>query len=211
LCTTGTVSAIAGDSFDGGKKSGLKWFLSNAGSTADFTPRNWGVVTNLPSRPGYAIFAGDPDIGTCAPGGDQSGLQRLESPEITIPAGTTTLRMSFDHWVATEAGFDGGNLKISVNGGVWQLVSAANFIYNPYNATMATAAAGNTSPLAGQPGFTGTDGGSVVGSWGRSIVNLAPYATASDKVKLRFELGNDGCGGIVGWYLDDVQLYRCTP
>jgi Zn-dependent metalloprotease len=210
LCTTGTVSAIAGDSFDGGKKSGLKWFLSTAGSTADFTPRNWGVVTNLPSRPGYAIFAGDPDIGTCAPGGDQSGLQRLESPEITVPAGTTALRMAFDHWVGTEAGFDGGNVKISVNGGAWQLVKAADFIYNPYNTTMATAAAGNTSPLAGQPGFSGSDGGSVAGSWGRSIVNLVPYATANDKVKLRFELGNDGCGGTFGWYLDDVQVYRCT-
>lgn len=212
LCPSGTATSLLTDGFDGGKRAGARWLVSNAGSTADFTPRNWGVVSNLPSnRAGYAIFAADPDIGTCAPGGDQSGLQRLESPEITIPAGTTAPRLTFDHWVATEASYDGGNLKISVNGGAWRLVNAADFIYNPYNATLTSAAGGNTNPLAGQPAFTGTDGGSVGGTWGRSIVNLAPYATANDKIKLRFEMGSDGCGGAYGWYLDDVMVYRCTP
>ena len=213
LCPAGAPITIASDGFDGGKRGGLRWLVSNAGSTPDFTPRNWGVVNNLPSgRAGYAIYAADPNIGTCAPGGDESGLMRLESPEITMPAGTATPRLSFDHWVATEAGFDGGNLKISVNGGAWTLVSAANFVYNPYNANLVSAAGGNTNPLAGQPAFTGGDAGTVLGgSWGRSIVNLAPYAGAGDKIKLRFEMGGDGCGGSFGWYLDDVQVYRCTP
>ena len=211
LCASGTQSTIVSDGFDGGKKGGVKWQVSYVGSNPEFTPRNWGVVNGLPSsRPGYAIFAADANIGNCAPGGNQAGLQRLESPEITIPASTTTLRMAFDHWVATEAGFDGGNLKISVNGGAYQLVSAANFIYNPYNTTLTSAAGGSDNPLAGQAAFSGSDGGSVGGSWGRSIVNLAPYAVSGDKVKLRFELGNDGCGGVKGWYLDDVTVYRCT-
>lgn len=213
LCATGTPTALLSDNFDGGKRGGVKWSVVNMGAAPEFTPRNWGVVTNLPgSRPGYAIFAADPNIGTCVPGGDQTGLQRLESPEITIPAGGSALRMTFDHWVGTETGYDGGNVKISVNGGAWQLVKAADFVYNPYNTTMATAGQGNTSPLAGQPGFSGGDDGTVLGgSWGRSIVNLAPYAKANDKVKLRFELGNDGCGGSFGWYLDDVSVYQCTP
>ena len=212
LCPAGPATSLLSDSFDGGKRAGVRWLVTHAGSTADFTPRDWGVVNHLPSgRAGYAIFAADPDIGTCAAGGDQTGLQRLEGPEITIPAGTTALRLTFDHWVATEAGWDGGNVKISVNGGAWQLVKAADFVYNPYNTTLNTAAQGNSNPLAGQPAFSGGDGGSVGGSWGRSIVNLAPYATANDKIKLRFELGNDGCGGSFGWYLDDVMVYRCTP
>ncbi|OYU74935.1 MAG: hypothetical protein CFE32_16150, partial [Alphaproteobacteria bacterium PA3] len=136
----------------------------------------------------------------------------LESPEITIPVGTPVARMSFDHFVATESGFDGGNVKISVNGGAWQLVQAAHFVFYGYNATLATIGNGNTNPLAGQPAFTGTDGGSVTGSWGRSIVNLAPYAGAGDKIKLRFEAGKDGCGGITGWYMDDLSVYSCpTP
>ncbi len=211
LCPTGTVTPLLSDTFDGGKKGGVRWQVTHSG-TVDYTARDWGVVTNLPkSRPGYAIFAVDLNGGTCAPGGDQSGVMRLESPEITLPAGTVTPRLAFDHYVATEAGFDGGNVKISVNGGTWQIVKAVDFVYNPYNATMATVAAGNTSPLAGEAGFTGSDGGSVTGTWGRSIVNLAPYANPTDKVKLRFEFGNDGCGGVTGWYLDDVKVYSCQP
>ncbi|WP_457420211.1 M4 family metallopeptidase [Roseateles sp. P5_E7] len=213
LCPTGAPTALMSDSFEGGKRSGVKWSIAHVGVTGgNFTARDWGVVTNLPSkRAGYAIYAADIAGGTCSPGGDESGLQRLESPEITIPAGATTLRLAFDHWVSTEAGFDGGNVKISVNGGAWQVVKPTDFIYNPYNTTLASAAAGSTNPLAGQPGFSGSDDGSVNGSWGRSIINLAPYAQPNDKVKLRFELGNDGCGGTFGWYLDDVTLYRCTP
>ena len=63
--------------------------------------------------------------------------------------------------------------------------------------------------MAGEPAFTGTDGGSVGGSWGRSIVNLAPYATPKDTIRLRFDIGNDGCTGNVGWYVDDLMVYKC--
>ena len=210
LCPSGAATSIFADNFDGGKRGGAKWLVTHGG-TVDFTSRDWGVVNKLPNqRAGYAIYAADPDIGTCSPGGDQTGLQRLESPEITIPAGAAASRLTFDHWVATESGFDGGNLKISVNGGAWQLVNAADFIYNPYNTTLITAAGGNTNPLAGQPAFSGSDGGAVAGSWGRSIVNLAPYAPPGAKIKLRFEMGNDGCGGTFGWYLDDVMVYQCS-
>jgi hypothetical protein len=209
-CDVGAPTTIASDSFDGGKRVGIKWLVTNLG-TGDFGSRNWGVVNNLPgARAGYAILAGDPDLGTCGVGGDATSLQRLESPEITIPVGTAVARMSFDHYVATENGFDGGNLKISVNGGAWQLVNKADFVYNGYNTTLVTAAGGNTNPLAGQAAFSGTDDGAVTGSWGRSIVNLTPYAAAGNKVKLRFELGADGCGGIKGWYVDDVSVYRCS-
>jgi bacillolysin len=212
LCSTGSVVSIASDNFDGGKRGSLRWLLSNVGTAPEFTTRNWGVVNNMPGgRTGYGIFATDFAGGTCNPGGDQSGVLRLDSPEITIPTSAATLRMTFDHWMSSESGFDGGNLKISVNGGAWQVVKATDFVYNPYNSTLASAASGNTNPMAGEPAFTGADGGSVLGSWGRSIVNLAPYAVANDKVKLRFEMGNDGCGGAFGWYLDDVMVYRCQP
>lgn len=210
LCPSGTPATIASDGFDGGKKAGIKWSVSHTGPV-NYEARDWAVVNNLPTgRTGYAMFAPDRDIGTCGPGGDATSLQSLESAAITIPADAATLRLAFDHWVATEAGWDGGNLKISVNGGAWQLVKAADFVYNPYNATLNTAATGNSNPLAGQPAFSGTDPGSVAGSWGRSIINLRPYANPGDTVKLRFEMGADCGGGAVGWYVDDVQVYRCT-
>ena len=77
---------------------------------------------------------------------------RLASPAITLPnSGIASPRLTFEHYFATEFGFDGGNVKISINGGAYALVPASAFIFNPYNATMATAAAGNTSPLPASP------------------------------------------------------------
>jgi hypothetical protein len=142
---------------------------------------------------------------------DETAVMHLDSPEFTVPATASNLRMSFDHWIASESGWDGGNLKISVNGGAWQVVQSADFVYNPYNMTLATAGAGNTNPMAGQPAFSGTDAGSNAGSWGRSIINLAPYAAAGAKVKLRFDMGVDYCSGVRGWYVDDVNVYTCKP
>jgi len=161
-------------------------------------------------RAGSALFGIDFPGGTCAPGGDESGVLHIDSPSITLPAGASAPLLTFDHWVATEAGWDGGNLKVSVNGGPWTPVAAADYSFNPYNATLFTAAEGNTNPMAGEPAFTASDGGSVSGSWGRSHVNLTGYAAPGDSVRLRYDIGNDGCSGTFGWYVDDVTLYACT-
>src|SRR6266508_2793619 len=218
LCAVGEkVKKIFKDDFDGDDldeddddDAGARWTGSHTALTADFTPREWEVVSGLPDdRPGKAFFGPDPDIGTCAPGGDESAVLHLESPTIKIPSSVTAPMLTFDHWVATEPGWDGGNLKISVNGGPWALVQPGDFVYNVYNRTLFTAADGNTNPIAGEPAFSGTDGGAVDGTWGRSIVNLAPYAHAKDKVRLRFDIGNDGCTGRFGWYIDDLMVYTC--
>ena len=179
----------------------------------DFTPRDWSWVNHLPdSRPGTAMFAPDPNIGTCLPGGDESGVLRLTSPVIRLPEGATASRLTFDHWVATEGGWDGGNLEISVNGGPWTPIAFTDFTYNSYKFLLFSAAQGNTNPLAGLPAFTSTDGGTYDGgTWGRSHVELANYATGGDRFQLRFNLGTDGCAGRVGWYVDDVDVYACTP
>ena len=113
--------------------------------------------------------------------------------------------------MATEAGFDGGNVKISVNGGPFELVPASAFIFNAYNTTLVTAAGGNTNPLAGQAAFSGTDGGEVTGSWGLSQVNLAAMGIGpGDRIRLRFDFGMDGCAGIDGWYVDDFKVQTCS-
>ena len=188
------------------------WTVSRTAVTpADFTPRDWVWVSDLPDRSGSALFAVDYAGGTCLPGGDESGVLHATSPRITLPPGAANPRLTFDHWVAAEGGWDGGNLKIGVNGGAWQVVTAADFTYNPYNLTLIAAADGNTNPLAGEPAFSDADGGSVSGSWGRSHVDLAPYVAPGDTVQLRFDLGTDGCAGFFGWYVDDPTLYACVP
>ena len=193
--------------FDNFESTPAGWTLGTYGTTPDFTPRAWSWSSALPpGRSGSAFFAVDPDIGTCAVGGDESGAITLTSPTVTVPAGGAA-RLAFDHWMATEPAYDGGNVRISVNGGAFTLVADADFAFNSYNGVIA---ADSTSPLVGQAAFTGGDGGTVGGSWGRSLVNLAPYAGAGDTVQLRYDLGTDGCAGVVGWYVDDFRLYSCT-
>ncbi len=177
---------------------------------ATFDSLDWFVKASLPDgRAGQAVFAeNDVNKGDCG-ADDESGVRYLESPTITVPA-AAALRLAFDHWVATEADWDGGNVKISVNGGAWQLVPAEAYPFNAYPATLSSADDGNTNPMAGEEAFTGTDGGANSGSWGQSQVDLSGLAAAGDQIKLRFELGADGCNGSVGWYVDTVQLYQCV-
>jgi Zn-dependent metalloprotease len=183
------------------------WTTTHTGSTPDFTPRDWVWTSQIPTgRTGSAFFAIDPRIGTCQPGGDESGVLHLTSSTITIPSGVTTPLLTFDHWMASEFGYDGGNLKISVNGGPLQLVAPADYTYNAYNTTLTVP---SSDPMAGEAAFSGSDGGVVNGSWGRSHVNLAPYASPGDTVQFQFDFGTDGCGGLFGWYMDDFTLYSC--
>jgi Zn-dependent metalloprotease len=196
------------DSFE---RSPRGWTATHTTPSATFTERDWEWVNDLPGdRDGSAFFGVDPDIGTCSPEADESGVLHLTSPAIRLKSGVVAPRLTFDHWVATEAGWDGGNLKVSAGGGDWQLVAPGDFTFNPYNATLNTAPQGNTNPMAGEPAFTGSDGGSVEGSWGRSHVNLAPYAAPGQSFQLRWDLGTDGCAGLFGWYLDNVKVYTCT-
>lgn len=191
------------------------WTLTNQGVFAGWPNLDWTQATSLPGgHPGSAAFAVDLDAGNCDGGaGDISGVMRLESPAILIPgAAHLSPRLTFEHYFATEAGWDGGNLKISINGGAFSVVPATAFIFNPYNGpTLNTAAQGNTNPLAGQPGFTGTDGGEVHGSWGTSQINLTSILVkAGDTIKLRFDFGMDGCSGVDGWYVDNIKVQSCN-
>ena len=174
----------------------------------------WAADTTLPSgRSGSAAFALDASGGSCnADANDHSGVTTLTSPAITLPGALQKApKVTFQHYVATEAGFDGGNVKISINGGPFTAVSPDAFTFNKPS-TLATAAAGNTNPLAGQPGFTGTDGGEITGSWGESQIDLSMVgAKPDDTISLRFDFGQDGCSGVDGWYVDDVTVLTCKP
>jgi hypothetical protein len=192
------------------------WTLTNEGVFGGWPGTDWTADASLPGdRLGTAAFGEDLLAGNCDGGaGDVSGVMRLASPAIVIPDSgidSSGLLLTFDHYVATEAGWDGGNLKISINGGTYAVVPASAFVFNPYNMTLQTAAAGNTNPLAGQPGFSGTDGGEVHGTWGQSQIDLRKVGVKKgDTITLRFDFGMDGCTGIDGWYIDDIKLTSCN-
>jgi len=194
-------------------KSGLGSWVVGTHDIANpdtFDTPDWEVVRSLPdSRPGKAAFVSNIDSGNCWTD-DESGALTLDSPPIEIPAGTMVPRISVDHWVATEFGYDGGNIKISVNGGEFNLIPASAIDFSPYNSTLISTLDGNTNPLAGESAFTGTDSGGLTGSWGQSHITLFGIANAGDTIQLRFDFGVDGCDGLIGWYVDDIEVYSCS-
>jgi Zn-dependent metalloprotease len=211
-CSATTTSGIATSLFTEDFEAGAAgWVTSNVPTGATFGNRNWTRVSSLPDgRAGFALFADDPNT-ACGGGNEDSGVVQLTSPPITL-TGASFTRAAFDHWVATELGFDGGNLKISVDGGPWQLIPPSAYSFNGYNVLLFTAAQGNTNPLAGQASWSGTDPGSPVGgTWGTTHVNLGGFAQPGQSIRLRWDFGTDQCAGRVGWFVDNLDVFSCVP
>ena len=206
----GSVQTAAFEDFEGGAlPAGWTVGSHDVVSPGTFDNPGWSVVGSAPAggpAGSYSAFAPDLNAGDCI-SDIEAGAVSLDSPTITLPAGAPP-HVAFDHWVATESGWDGGNVKVSVNGGAWTLVPGTAYSFNSYNDEII--GGGNDNPLNGEEAFTGTDEGSVGGSWGQSQVDLFGLAFPGDDVRLRFDLGVDGCFGLVGWYVDDVHVYTCS-
>jgi cysteine-rich repeat protein len=206
----GEFSSISLTDWEAGLGS---WAVGTHDVASSFGTPDWAVAGNLPdSRPGQAAFVADL-ISACGED-DGSGALTLDSPPIVIPGDAPVPRIFIDHWFATEFGWDGGNFKIKVNDNVFNLIPASAIEVGPYNSTLNPAIGedftDNTNPLADQDAFTGTAGGQPTGSWEQSRVNLSGIATAGDTIELRFDFGVDFCDGLIGWYVDDVEVYSCS-
>jgi Zn-dependent metalloprotease len=204
-------------SVDFSSDPGPSWARSNQGVYQEYdTSRNWRWTHSLPAElDGGAMWAENSSlIGDCLPGSnDQSGVLYLESPVITVPAPASQLMLVFDHYVATEEGWDGGNLKISINGGPWELIPGSAFIFNNYNWMVIESGIDdeeerqNTNPLAGEPAYTGGwSEDEPHAGWGQSQIDLGAFADGGDTVRIRFDFGNDGCTGGRGWYVANFKV-----
>jgi hypothetical protein len=184
------------DDFEGGTNG---WTVANTGPD---TPYDWVQVGDLPyMRAGTAWYCLDlPD--DCPLEVDQSAVHYLYSPMIAVPADASRPTLKFTHVLAVERAYDGGNVKIQVDGGEWMLISPTAFAYNPYNSTFHTG--DSTNPLASEHGWSGAGGG-----WGTSLIDLGGFVSGGETIRLSFEFGKDYCNGIDGWYVDDVELYTC--
>ncbi|MGH3334196.1 MAG: M4 family metallopeptidase, partial [Nocardioides sp.] len=211
LCGPGTrTRTFLSDGFENGlapwSRSGVVVFPGANGA-------RWRADSTLPKgRRGTAAFAPGPDRGQCdGSAQDFSSRDSITSPVITLPKGQLPgLKLSFMHYAATELGFDGGNVKFRTSPSQrWRLIPRSAFTFNKPD-RLATVAEGNTNPMAGESGFTGTDGGEVTGSWGQSQVSLVAAGVKGGRLQLRFDMGRDGCGGIDGWYVDNVRVTVCV-
>ena len=186
-----------------------RWIFTNFGVEPEYRETDWEWVTGLPGgRAGAAAFALDSvEVGDCGDD-DQSGVVELTSPDIVLPDTAGALLLTFTHYVATESLWDGGNLRVSVDGGEFVLVPGDAFRFNTYNEVLNVGS--NPNPLAGEPAFTGFDQRTVSGSWGESQVDLSGLAEPGATVRIQFRFGVDGCNGLDGWYVDDVAVGHCS-
>nr|MDQ3373185.1 M36 family metallopeptidase [Acidobacteriota bacterium] len=128
----------------------------------------------------------------------------LISPEIQISAlaATVTFRNKYD----TEAGWDGGVLEISINGGAFQdiLTAGGSFVEGGYNGTLGES---TVNPLANRQAWTGNSGSFV------TTTARLPATAKGQKIRLRFRLGADNNTAGTGWNIDTIKVagsYSCS-
>jgi hypothetical protein len=129
----------------------------------------------------------------------------LDSPPLTITASGEVI-LSFQHRYSFEqdsTSWDGGQVRVSVNGGPFVAVPPTSFTSNSYNGTVGA----STSLLAGQPAFVGNSPGFVFIT---SVATLGRF-NAGDTLRVEFMAASDGnTKGLQtpNWEINAVQLVQ---
>ncbi len=217
MCENGTIARQFVVDWESGVPAG--WTIGQTPLTkSQLDTRPWFVRGDLPKgKLGQAMFQENRvDLGNCS-SDDESGVLFMISPEITVAADGPGF-LAFEHYFLTESGFDGGNLMISINGGVflpipqlaYSVVPGTAFVHNPYNRSLNDITDQNTNPKRGEEAFTGANPLTGDNNWGTSQVDLAAAgAAAGDTIRLRWDFGQDGCNGNEGWFVDRVEVFTC--
>ncbi|MBV9242970.1 MAG: M36 family metallopeptidase [Acidobacteria bacterium] len=155
---------------------------------------NFVTTTTTPDTAPNSAFALDP---TSVGGGTD-----LTSPPIDVSsmsASPVAPLLTFRHKYATENGWDGGALEISISGGAYQdiLKAGGSFVQGGYNGTLG---GGGNNPLAGRAAWTGNSNGYVT-----TIVSLPPTAQGHI-IQLRWRFGADDNTAVTGWNVDTISL-----
>ncbi len=110
--------------------------------------------------------------------------------------------LTFDHWFEAEAGsgttaYDGGNVKISVDGGSnWSIL-----VPDPgYTHVIST---GYTNPMPGETCYSGSSGG-----WVSALIDLSSYS--GENVLIKWQFGSDSLYNYRGWYLDNISVSQLS-
>lgn len=121
--------------------------------------------------------------------GDETYSQ-LTLPEMTVASDNASF--SFWHVYNAENTYDGGNVKISLNGGPFQIVTPVG--------GYPLAALDDGNPMAGQPAFSGTNL-----TWTQKTFNLSGIALGGDDIVIRLDFASDISITSIGWYVDDFS------
>jgi extracellular elastinolytic metalloproteinase len=162
------------------ESGGSKWLVSHGLGSVD-----WSLNMANPHSGATAWFAPNPP--------DVSDQYLSLATALPLPANSV---LSFWHHYATELGYDGGVVEISLNGGSSWLDLGPDMIINGYNGAISPF---YQNPIAGRPAFTGNSG-----SYVRTVIDLASYA--GQNALIRFRMTSDEIIDQIGWYVDDVRV-----
>ena len=174
----------------------ITWFLDDvptedAEDNWDFyyignpAPNIWQITDALSHSPDYSWSVEDIE-------GESRQVLELLVPW-TVEGNQPALR--FYHYYETEAGFDGGVVDISTDGGsTWQQVGDKMF-KNGYPGFIAY----GTFVVPNLQAFSGNSGGFIP-----TYVDLSEYA--GQTIRLRFRFGTDEQVAGLGWFVDDVEF-----
>jgi uncharacterized repeat protein (TIGR01451 family) len=186
------VSSVFTQNFDGVTAPALP---AGWGTSASGAQSNWVTSTFTDDTAPNAAFSPDPA---------KAGVNELDSPAITLPAGQAQL--TFRHSYDLESGFDGGVLEIKIGSGAWTdiVTAGGSFVSGGYISVLSSRY-GN--PLAGRSAWTGT-----ISGFTNTAVNL-PSSASGQAIQLRWRCGSDKGVSGSGWYVDSVSItsinYTC--
>ncbi len=189
----GTPSVVFTQNFDAVTVPALPagWTTAQSGTP----PAVWASSTTSPSSAPNAVFTNG--VATVA-------SNDLISPSIALPASNTGASIEFAHTWNFEAGYDGGVLEISTNGG-----STYNDATSPtIGGTFESGGYSGTvdpnfgNPIAGRTAWTGTQATYIT-----SLLRL-PATLNGQTIRLRFRGGWDSevANSGVNWRVDNVVV-----
>lgn len=156
----------------------------------------WAVVTSDSNSPTHSWFASD----------EEQVKDQLLQTAFRVPV-TDGARLRFFHRFDTEAGFDGGVLEVSTDGGTtWFDIldtdgaaipaNPERFVVGGYNSTISDCC---SSPLANRAAWSGATSG-----WEEVTLDLADFE--GYELVLRWRIGADNANAGIGWWIDDVAF-----
>jgi hypothetical protein len=148
----------------------------------------------------------------------------LDSPPITLPAGTPTLKF-FHRFKAEPAGtsgsyngWDGMNLRISTNNGTTWVRIPSNAVTPAYDRTSLYSFGVQHCEGTNVPGWCSTTG-TAGQAWHQQLANLSTWAGQTVKIRWAFASdpayastseSPDGDPSMFGWMIDNIRAYAGT-
>ncbi len=208
LCTTTTLYNRNFDAATGLDGFTVGTFVSG-GSTV-----SWRGVQTCTAASGTRIFRYGGTSCTTDYGSNQYNYAQANGAGgITIPAGSTTSRLTFKHRRRYESGYDGGTLRISTNGSSYTSVPASAILAGGYNGTASTscapAGAGGTSIWTGVSAAFTTTTVDLDAACNAIPGNVG--GCAGKAVRIAFTSITDCTVLDDGWFLDDIAVQACVP